>query len=112
MVADLIRDSTVGQFINYVSSGRFLPYPDQRPDFVVPTHFLPPSTPEWDVSDAVTLCGDAEQKKSGTSTPALPRQDTLVIDEKEISMKLGQGTVLNDPNIVGWYGEDDPDNPR
>lgn len=106
MVADIIRDSTVGQLINFLSSGRFLPYQDQRPDYVVPARFSPP----LDVSDTSTLCGD-EQKKSGTSTPmiVLQKEDTLVVDEKDISMKLDK---MSDPNIVGWNGDDDPDNPR
>ncbi|KAE9386175.1 MFS general substrate transporter, partial [Gymnopus androsaceus JB14] len=115
MVADIIRDSTVGQFLNFISNGRLLPYQEQRPDFVIPAHFLPsstPSTPGWDASDAPTLCGDAVQKKSGTSTPAtvLAREDTIVVDEKELSMKLDNET--SDPNLVSWYGDDDPDNPR
>ncbi|KAE9391390.1 MFS general substrate transporter [Gymnopus androsaceus JB14] len=115
MVADIIRDSTVGQFLNFISNGRLLPYQEQHPDFVIPAHFLPsstPSTPGWDASDAATLCGDAVQKKSGTSTPAtvLAREDTIVVDEKELSMKLNNET--SDPNLVSWYGDDDPDNPR
>ncbi|KAJ6499548.1 major facilitator superfamily domain-containing protein [Mycena vitilis] len=40
MVQDLLRDSTIGQIVNYLSSGRLLPYPEQRPDYVVPKHFL------------------------------------------------------------------------
>ncbi|KAJ7168339.1 major facilitator superfamily domain-containing protein [Mycena crocata] len=42
MGKDLIRDSTIGQFVNYVSGGRLLPYADQRPGYVIPSHFLPP----------------------------------------------------------------------
>ncbi|KAE9383353.1 hypothetical protein BT96DRAFT_1036140 [Gymnopus androsaceus JB14] len=74
VVADIIRDSTVGQFLNLISNGRLLPYQEQRPEFVVPAHFLPPSTsePEWDASDAATLCGDAAQKKSSTGPRKLP----------------------------------------
>lgn len=106
MVADIIRDSTIGQLINSISNGRFLPYQDQRPDYVVPARF---STP-LDVSDASTLCDDErEQKKSGTSTPMTVLQKEETLDEKDISMKLDK---MADPNIVGWYGDDDPDNPR
>ena len=115
MVADIIRDSTVGQFLNFISNGRLLPYQEQRPDFVVPAHFSSPSTPStpgWDASDAATLCGDVSQKKSGASTPVtvLTREDTIVVDEKELGMKLDSET--SDPNLVSWYGGDDPDNPR
>ncbi|KAJ4477482.1 major facilitator superfamily domain-containing protein [Lentinula aciculospora] len=110
MVADIVRDSTIGQFINFVSNGKFLPYEDQRSDFIVPPHFLSTS------SDALTLCGDAnEQKKtSGAVTPstAITRESTLVMDEKELSLKLDDTNNSSDPNVVRWYGDDDPDNPK
>ena len=41
---DLIRDSTVGQIINKLSSGRLLPYADQRLDYVVPSRYRLPET--------------------------------------------------------------------
>ncbi|KAJ6606381.1 major facilitator superfamily domain-containing protein [Mycena vulgaris] len=44
MGKDLFRDSTIGQFINYVSAGRLLPYADQRPGYVIPSHLLPSSS--------------------------------------------------------------------
>jgi DHA1 family multidrug resistance protein-like MFS transporter len=37
---DIIRESTVGEIINFVSRGRLLPYPDQRADFVIPERYL------------------------------------------------------------------------
>ncbi|KAF9065029.1 major facilitator superfamily domain-containing protein [Rhodocollybia butyracea] len=107
MVADILRDSTIGQFINFISNGKFLPYSDQRPGFVVPAHFASVSKPVSDKSDASTLCGDVEYKKSSKAVP-LAREDTLVVDANELDEKLS----LDDPNIVGWYGDDDPDNPR
>ncbi|KAJ3988013.1 major facilitator superfamily domain-containing protein [Lentinula detonsa] len=115
MVADLIRDSTIGHFINYISNGKLLPYEDQRQAFIVPAHFLPKSLTS---SDASTLCGDAKEQKndSGAVTPStvFTRTNTLVVDEKleEISMKLNETDDISDPNIVRWYGDDDPDNPR
>ncbi|KAJ3872764.1 major facilitator superfamily domain-containing protein [Lentinula edodes] len=115
MVADLIRDSTIGQFINFVSDGRCLPYEDQRPDFITPTHFL---TKQLATSDASTLCGDANENKktSGAVTPStvFTRENTFVVGEKlaEIDMKLDEKNDTSDPNVVGWYGDDDPDNPR
>jgi MFS transporter, DHA1 family, multidrug resistance protein len=107
MVADILRDSTIGQFINFISNGKLLPYPEQQPNFVVPARFAPASTPG---SDANTLCD--EKRKSGAGIPelALSREATLVVnDEKATSIKLEDSS---DPNIVGWYGDDDPDNPK
>ncbi|GAA5851515.1 hypothetical protein JCM8547_001120 [Rhodosporidiobolus lusitaniae] len=40
MVASLIRDSPFGQVVNWASKGRIFPYPEQRPDFVVPEKYL------------------------------------------------------------------------
>lgn len=41
---DLIRDSLFGQQINRLTSGRFLAYADQRPDYVVPEKYQLPSS--------------------------------------------------------------------
>ncbi|KAJ7785821.1 putative caffeine resistance protein [Mycena metata] len=43
---DLVRDSTVGQILNYLSSGRILPYPEQRPGYVVPRRYLAAASDE------------------------------------------------------------------
>ncbi|VVT58120.1 uncharacterized protein SAPINGB_P006047 [Magnusiomyces paraingens] len=40
MAPDLIRDSVAGNLINWLSNGKLLPYPEQRPDFVVPDKYL------------------------------------------------------------------------
>jgi DHA1 family multidrug resistance protein-like MFS transporter len=34
----LFRDSTVGQLVNRLSKGRYLPYDDQRPGWTAPKH--------------------------------------------------------------------------
>lgn len=101
MVQDIFRDSTIGQAINYISNGRILPYADQRPAFRIPLHFLP-STKSSPDSDAITLCGDLE-KPRGTTTPKveLTRESTRAMDAD-----------VTDPYVVGWYGDDDQENPR
>ncbi|KAJ3822338.1 major facilitator superfamily domain-containing protein [Lentinula raphanica] len=116
MVADLIRDSTIGQIVNYLSAGRLLPYEDQREGFAVPSHFsLKPSASS---SDASTLCGDAKDQKkvSGAVTPStvFTRENTLVLDGKleEIDIRLDEEKNQLDPNIVGWYDDNDQDNPK
>lgn len=40
MVADIVRDSTFGQIVNYLSNGHYFPYADQRSDYVPPAHYL------------------------------------------------------------------------
>jgi MFS transporter, DHA1 family, multidrug resistance protein len=42
---DIVRDSVVGQIINYLSNGRLLPYADQKPGYVVPEKYRLQSAP-------------------------------------------------------------------
>ncbi|KAJ6621478.1 major facilitator superfamily domain-containing protein [Mycena sp. CBHHK59/15] len=119
MGLDIIRDSTVGQIINWLSRGRLLPNADQRPGYVVPARFLvAPSQRKNEVgSDATTLCGeDGEKKKlpSGASTPAAPklkRESTLTADEAPQKQLMDDTGDIPDPFLVDWE-DDDPDNPR
>ncbi|KAK0489256.1 major facilitator superfamily domain-containing protein [Armillaria novae-zelandiae] len=119
MVQDIFRDSTIGQAINYISNGRLFPYADQRPDFKVPPQFLYPSegktafsAPE---SDATTICGDTDKSGERISRPGtqLTREDTMAIDgAEELAEKKVDDVLKSDPYTVGWYGDDDPENPR
>ncbi|KAJ6610997.1 major facilitator superfamily domain-containing protein [Mycena sp. CBHHK59/15] len=124
MVQDLIRDSTISQIINYLSSGRLLPYPEQRVGYVVPKHFLLPSSertsPNSAVSDAVTLCGDAEKTKQGSKISSPPDTEikpestalTLAVDVELQQKQVDDATVVPDPYLVTWNGNSDPENPR
>ncbi|KAJ7033705.1 major facilitator superfamily domain-containing protein [Mycena alexandri] len=122
MVQDLIRDSTVGQFVNYLSSGRLLPYPEQRPDYVVPKRFLLPSSQRTQVdevaSDAATLCGD--MTKDGSKISSLPDTEikrestisTLAADLESKQKQIDDNTGIPDPYLIEWNGDSDPENPR
>ncbi|KAK0205855.1 major facilitator superfamily domain-containing protein [Desarmillaria ectypa] len=94
---------------------RIFRYANQRPDFEVPSHFLLPSSqrPSTIVSlesDATTLCGDLE-KSRGTEVQ-LTRESTLAVDLDAEKQKRIDAAPSSDPYIVGWYGDDDQDNPR
>lgn len=43
MVADLVRDSSFGQLVNWLSEGRYCSYADQKPDYVIPERYLLPA---------------------------------------------------------------------
>ncbi|KAI5481913.1 MFS transporter, DHA1 family, multidrug resistance protein [Pseudohyphozyma bogoriensis] len=118
---DILRDSTVGQFLNYVSKGRILPYADQRADYVVPSRYLltgsnvvdvGASTPNSDrtlstnpTADAVTLVDAAGVAAKNTAD--LEKGDQLA------EAKLNNlPAVVEDPYLVTWEGPNDPDNPR
>ena len=123
MVADIFRDASVGQFVNFVSKGKYLPYADEKSDFVVhPALLLPcttgkrPILPSGLVSDVNTLCGDLEKRQSPsgavTPRPELQREDTIVIDDiKDQKFDDSDMIKLSDPYLVDWC-HDDPDNPR
>ncbi|KAK7031717.1 MFS general substrate transporter [Favolaschia claudopus] len=134
---DLIRDSTVGQIINYVSRGRFLAYPEQRPGYVLPSRFSLASAARQTKEDAATLCDEETEKKRvlGTSTPSPPtlpatpaepvsgtttpypleRAATFAtlagveVSEKQLSNRLSAADIP-DPYLVDWE-ENDPDDP-
>ncbi|KAJ7660023.1 major facilitator superfamily domain-containing protein [Mycena rosella] len=124
MVQDLIRDSTIGQIVNYVSNGRLLPYPEQRPGYVVPKHFLLPSSERKNynavASDAATLCGDHDKTKEGSQVSSPPDTEikreptasTLALDLESQQKQVDDATTVPDPYLVGWDGDSDPENPR
>ena len=118
---DIIRDSTVGQLINRLSSGRYLPYADQRSDYSIPARFIPPSS----LSRTQTVSTDDKQILSATeeTSPAtisprtsasLTRINTLVEGSVHDYEKgeVKKTELVYDPYLVGWNGDDDPENPR
>src|ERR1700720_4135794 len=127
---DIIRDSTVGQLINYISGGRYLPYADHRSDYQVPEAFpLPSSTSESQtqaqISPIQTQISSIDQTQSASETTASPlevlppslnltRSITLVgkltQDYEKGETKIEK--VAIDPYLIGWSGDDDPENPR
>jgi MFS transporter, DHA1 family, multidrug resistance protein len=105
---DILRDSTVGQFLNSVSGGRILPYADQKPGFVFPDRsqadlFSGTSTT---VRDSTGTVPPQHFSKENGSNQALVARD---IENVQPDAKLAKKADLN---LVDWYGPDDPDNPR
>ena len=128
-MSDLLRDSVVGQFLNFVSGGRVLPYSDQRDDFVVPEQFRTDFISRS--ASRVTVVGDApqpdlkkvasdEKSLSDLASPTLTNADAekgnpnleKAQDELAIAKLHPELVAEQDPNLVGWYGPDDQDNPR
>ncbi|KAF7978666.1 hypothetical protein HWV62_45194 [Athelia sp. TMB] len=128
-MSDLLRDSVVGQFLNFVSGGRVLPYADQRDDFVVPAHLRSDGISRS--ASRATIVGDTsppdlkkvvsvEKSLSEFAAPTLTNADPeggnpdleKVRDELAIAKLHPEQVTEQDPNLVGWYGPDDQDNPR
>jgi DHA1 family multidrug resistance protein-like MFS transporter len=123
---DIIRDSSVGQILNYLSNGRILPYADQRPDYVVPERYL--LTPSRaNSASAATLNGDATPAQAGRQLDLFPTTDTIVapdapstdlekgIDQehpkKDLNPEPWEKATVPSAYLVTWDGDDDPDRP-
>jgi DHA1 family multidrug resistance protein-like MFS transporter len=98
---DIIRDSTVGQLINWLSGGRYLPYADQRPDYIIPAHFNVPSSTYQAHIATIDIYSSAR--------PTSPADFLVQGSEKG---EVQGATLAYDPYLVGWNGDDDQDNPR
>lgn len=62
---DLVRDSFAGQIVRRCGGKRLLPYPDERPDYVIPLRYL-----------GKTLDADNQAEKTGPHTTFPRRQST------------------------------------
>ena len=118
---DIIRDSTVGQLINRLSKGRYLPYADQRPDYTAPAHFLLPATTSKthiaSIDDKQIPAGEraiSPDESLPHTTGSLTRINSPANDSVQDHEKgeVKSTTLAYDPYLVGWNGDDDPDNPR
>ncbi|KAL0564983.1 hypothetical protein V5O48_017050, partial [Marasmius crinis-equi] len=97
-----------------VSGGRLLSYADQRPDYKIPSRYLPSSR----LSHVSTI----DEKKSNCSTtvsptpvPPAPITDSDVDARKladVVSERLQEAEKGDDEYLVDWDGPEDPDNPR
>ncbi|ORY74325.1 putative caffeine resistance protein [Leucosporidium creatinivorum] len=115
---DIVRDSTVGQILNWASSGRILPYPDQRKGYIVPSRFLEspsrpsslqlPSLPAEPFPRSAT--GDVTLINEPGTLASPPKADIDL--EKALDSKP---EVIAEqppyPFLVTWE-ENDSDNPR
>jgi DHA1 family multidrug resistance protein-like MFS transporter len=125
---DILRESTVGELLNRVSGGRILPYPDQRPDFVIPESYLAisssTSTPITRVPTTQTLADKASVISGATATPtrtnvavdkaddAVQSDATLEAGPPPVESVMDKSVHTKGFQLVDWYGDSDPENPR
>ncbi|KAN0090075.1 MFS general substrate transporter [Hyaloscypha variabilis] len=133
-MADMIRDSSLGQLIRLLTRNKYLLYAEERPDFVFPAPITeheqqhPKEKVEGDSdSDAASTSesistsessSDADLEKVETTVtrglrPYFSRtsQAEAVGPEKTVSKAI-QPTLTSDGTIlVDWYATDDADNP-
>jgi DHA1 family multidrug resistance protein-like MFS transporter len=128
-MADIIRDSSLGQLIRLLTRNKYLLYAEERPDFVFPTPITeheqqhPKENVEGDAastSESISSSessSDADLEKVETAgardlRPYFSRtsQAEAVGPQKTISRAI-QPTLTSDGTIlVDWYATDDADN--
>jgi DHA1 family multidrug resistance protein-like MFS transporter len=125
---DIVRESLFGQAINRLSHGKHLPYPEDRPDFQIPHHFLLPhqrATTEKAAPTASSSKTITPESTLSTRVPTPQPVRTRSHDQQTLNDAHAEEAIhhaLNaakegleegkDPNLVGWYSEDDPENPQ
>ncbi|KAF5325519.1 hypothetical protein D9619_009703 [Psilocybe cf. subviscida] len=106
---DIFRDSTFGSLLNTVSGGRLLPHPDQTPGWKPPNNLETPPNEEKTLDEntegEVSKKPAASVKEVGSSTP---RDTSLSL----ISSDVGQVEKGSPKNIIGWYDDNDQENPK
>lgn len=115
---DILRDSTVGQILNWASKGRILPYEDQRADYVVPARYLP------DRSSTAVAKGQLGLPRTHSDANTLVNEPGTIAASKELGpsdIEKAQSTTPSQsapapdapsyPYLVDW-AENDQDNPR
>lgn len=114
----LVRESAVGQILNWASKGRILPYPDQRADFVVPSKYLKGA---FD-SQAPTLNTSASSRPAADANTLVDAEGVVKKTESQEGGGAGdleKGAVDPElpPEIAAYpflveFDVNDPDNPR
>ncbi|KAH8927002.1 MFS general substrate transporter [Atractiella rhizophila] len=135
----LLRESIIGQFIHAASKGRFLPYPEERRDFEIPSKFLQKrplrASNNASIDTLVSEAPSRPQRVAVKKTLEIERNDTLV-DETAGALsrtaskeklpvsrtetlvgdlekgKEEEKVAEEDVFLVGWYADDDQENPQ
>ncbi|KAH8587163.1 major facilitator superfamily domain-containing protein [Bisporella sp. PMI_857] len=106
-MADLLRESPLGQVIRLFTKNKILQYPEERPDFVVPQAYLRAFN-EKDPNQAESVvAGDSSQTISGPISIQSEAQLQGAISKVLVPQRTSDGMIL-----VDWYTTDDPANPQ
>lgn len=122
MSQSFFRDTYFGLLARTLSKGKYFPFPEQRPDFVIPSRysFTGESTPLSHKSDGTPPIGDTSSNpeavgnvptKSAEGGHDLEKQLRQPIGVDDVAGKAGTATPPN-VKLVDWYGPNDPDNPQ
>lgn len=106
----------VGQLVYHLSGRKVLKYPEEKAGFIVPQRYRTDKTPE---------SSSASTRGATSGVPSRPQrlegQDGGGGDDDRVDGVLavassGDPEELGDDKekviVVGWYGDDDPENPQ
>lgn len=128
-VPDLIRESFIGQVVYYASGKRYLQYAEERPGFVIPARYDLDRRASWAQLDSDNNTLDDKKPAAGQTVDVnkSEKPDVTVTENAETDAAPSRdpptrtsngdterGTVpdeMVDPNVVDWYGPDDPECP-
>lgn len=122
---DIVRESLFGQAVNRATKGRLFPYAEDKADFKVPAHFLLPHQQQAQRSEKTSRTLTPETTLSTRCPTPLPPAHRRDSDQQTLNDAHAQEAIERnlhaakegleegkDPNLVGWYSDDDPDNPQ
>jgi DHA1 family multidrug resistance protein-like MFS transporter len=109
----LLRDAPAGQLIRWVTGNRVLRYPEEEPDFALPTNYelalsrAKKSQPQ--PSDSSTLVPPGEIINTSNSARDTPGDEELAKETAKfpLPVEIKDGLVL-----VDWYALEDAENPQ
>lgn len=117
-MTQLVRDSIFGQFLHLVSDGKVLQYREQKDPSLWQTRVLGEKSSgrplardtkevggNLNVERAVARNNDDGNTHSSSSTVVPDDDDAL----PEASTRRASAEKGVDPNLVDWYGPDDPE---
>lgn len=112
----LLREAAIGQLLNRVSKGKILPYPDQRPDYIVPARYLKGN---FDSRAGTLTTATADNTHRPSDGVTLVDAEGAQIKKAESGEDLEKGasnpevppSIATYPYLVDWE-ENDRDNPQ
>lgn len=112
-----MSDTAFTQLLNYASKGRWFPYLEEQADFQPPTTFWHGPTHKnedierglEDAFDGIDVQGD---RANQDSAPLESSDASSIVDVNNGQLGEKGEHAPDDSLIVGWYGEDDPENPQ
>lgn len=114
----ILRESLFGQIVNAATKGRVLPHPEQRTDFVVPPQFVNDDRTRVPSPDPTMRPERIPGSKTESATTLTDKNDTakrIGINDNTVPNSVYPPTEIEDGKdryLVGWYSEDDPENPQ